>query len=262
MFRPAGVCRPLTNDASKSWSSLSITTDGHAGLLCSCLACSRLAGTSIGIDGHVMPRQSSPDIFGQGRWQEAHQRAQCRRLSITADALATLLLLLLVLLCAGGNLSGGGSRDFLLLGLATALLLGLLNDGFGVGGLALALVGAVDSGEGTLLDRAGGGEGRGRGGGSCLLATTLQGRLGSLDWGRSGLLLLLIRGAVIFGVIGLGGDGSRGRLLDVFVVGIGAVSSDGSAIGLEVGELLVVDIARGNVCVLVLLLLGSAIAQG
>jgi hypothetical protein len=248
MFRPAGVCRPLTNDASKSWSSLSITTDGHAGLLCSCLACSRLAGTSIGIDGHVMPRQSSPDIFGQGRWQEAHQRAQCRRLSITADALATLLLLLLVLLCAGGNLSGGGSRDFLLLGLATALLLGLLNDGFGVGGLALALVGAVDSGEGTLLDRAGGGEGRGR--------------LGSLDWGRSGLLLLLIRGAVIFGVIGLGGDGSRGRLLDVFVVGIGAVSSDGSAIGLEVGELLVVDIARGNVCVLVLLLLGSAIAQG
>lgn len=125
---------------------------------------------------------------------------QCRRLSITTDALATLLLLLLVLLCAGGDLSGGGGRDFLLLGLATALLLGLLDDGFGVGGLALALVRAVDSGEGTLLDRAGGGEGRGRGRGSGLLATTLQGRLGGLDR-RRGRLLLLFRGAVIFGVV-------------------------------------------------------------
>lgn len=83
-------------------------------------------------------------------------------LSITADTLATLLLLLLVLLCASWGLGGGGSGrgGLFLLGLATALLLGFFGDSLGVG-LALALVGAVDGGEGALLDGAGGGEWRG-----------------------------------------------------------------------------------------------------
>ena len=105
--------------------------------------------------------------------------------------------------------------------------------------------------------------GRGRGWGSGLLATTLEGRLGSLDRRRGGLLLFLGRGAVVIGVVGLGASGSRGRLysLDIFVVSIRAVCGNGCAIGLELGELLVVDITRGDVSVLVLLLSGSAIAQ-
>lgn len=179
-------------------------------------------------------------------------------LSVTADALATLLLLLLFLLCAGGNLSRGRGRNILLLGLATTLLLGLFNNGFGVGGLALALVRAVDGGEGSLLDGAGGGEGRGRGWGSGLLgAATLGSRLGSLDWGRSGLLLFLFRGAFVVRVVGLSGSSGLGRLL--IVISIGAASSGSTTVGLELCELLVVEVTRGDVGILVFLVLTSVI---
>ena len=239
------------------WCGLSITTDDQAALVLFPLDLLETGGNLGWWECHVSrERTRHSRVMGIAR-------GQFGRLSIAANALATLLLLLLVFLCAGGNLSRSGSRDFVLLGLATALLLGLLDNGFGIGGLALALVGAVDSGEGTLLDGAGGGEWRRRGWGSGLLAATLQGRLGGLDRRRGGLLLFLGRGAVVIGVVGLGAGGSRGSLfgLDVFVVGIGAVCGNGCAIGLELGKLLVVDVTRGNVGVLVLLVLGSAIAQ-
>lgn len=177
-------------------------------------------------------------------------------LSVTTDALATLLLLLLLLLCASGNLGRSRGRSFLLLGLATALLLGLFGNGFDVGGLTLALIRPVDGGEGTLLDGAGRGKRRRRSWGSGLLAATaLDSGLGSLDWGRSGLLLFLFRGAVVIRVVGLS---SSGLSKLVIVVSIGACSSGRCLVGLELCKLLVVEVTRGDVGVLVFLVLKSA----
>jgi hypothetical protein len=161
--------------------------------------CGSQSSSTFGLDDTVMTLAVSlPGSLTEGRIvtlnsiQSGSRQGWFSLLSVTTNALATLLLLLLFLLCAGGNLSRSRGGDILFLGLTTTLLLGLFGDGLGVGGLALALVGAVDGGECTLLNGAGCGKGRRRSWGSGLLAATaLDSRLGSLDWGRSGLLLFL-----------------------------------------------------------------------
>lgn len=227
--------------------------------------CGSQSSSTFGLDGAIMTLAvllldflTSRRVVTLNSTRCAFRQGWVSFLSITADALATLLLLLLVLLCAGGNLGRGRGRDILFLGLATALLLGFFGSGLGIGGLALALVGAVDGGEGTLLNGARGGERRRRSWGSGLLAATALGsRLGGLNRRRSGLLLFFLRGAVVVRVVGLSGSSGLSRL--VIVVSIGACSSSRCLIGLELCELLVVKVTRGDVGVLVFLALKSVV---